>query len=295
VDRNNEVIRILSAFRLNGFEQLGLTFDATSDDVRTAFRKLSLLVHPDKCSHPQAKDAFEIVNAASKQLQDEDRRRELVHVLNLARGESASLLSVRSLPGCFSSLWIRHPGQAFDCWRRCQLHYDDPQQHMRKGRSLATSMALPTDRVDRNRHPRTYAQLLWLMQAHAGRGRRRGAQGPEKSGEERLSGAAGGGAARGRQGGRGGAVGEDARVPRGLEGQGARPTGEGGVAAAETHSTPQGKSLFFVQPRDLGITKSYCNRSQVAWPAGEGGVAAAEPIGAPEGECPASAVSMAWN
>ncbi len=87
VDRNNEVVRILSAFRLNGFEQLGLRFDCTPEDVRTAYRKLSLLVHPDKCSHPQAKDAFEIVNAASKQLQDEDRRRELVHVLNLARGE----------------------------------------------------------------------------------------------------------------------------------------------------------------------------------------------------------------
>lgn len=87
MDRNNEVLRIIGAFRLNGFEQLGLPFDATPEDIRKAYRKLSLLVHPDKCSHPQAKAAFEIVNAASKQLQDDDRRRELVHVLNLSRGE----------------------------------------------------------------------------------------------------------------------------------------------------------------------------------------------------------------
>jgi preprotein translocase subunit Sec63 len=90
VDRNNEVLRIIGAFRLNGFEQLGLPFDATPEDIRKAYRKLSLLVHPDKCSHPQAKAAFEIVNAASKQLQDDDRRRELVHVLNLSRGEQSS-------------------------------------------------------------------------------------------------------------------------------------------------------------------------------------------------------------
>ena len=89
MDRNNEVLRIIGAFRLNGFEQLGLPFDATPEDIRKAYRKLSLLVHPDKCSHPQAKAAFEIVNSASKQLQDDDRRRELVHVLNLSRGERA--------------------------------------------------------------------------------------------------------------------------------------------------------------------------------------------------------------
>ena len=95
VDRNNEVLRIIGAFRLNGFEQLGLPFDATPEDIRKAYRKLSLLVHPDKCSHPQAKAAFEIVNAASKQLQDDDRRREIVHVLNLSRGEHLAAQQMR--------------------------------------------------------------------------------------------------------------------------------------------------------------------------------------------------------
>jgi DnaJ domain len=101
VDRNNEVLRIIGAFRLNGFEQLGLRFDATPEDIRKAYRKLSLLVHPDKCSHPQAKAAFEIVNAASKQLQDDDRRRELVHVLNLSRGgQHCRLASLQSSGSC---------------------------------------------------------------------------------------------------------------------------------------------------------------------------------------------------
>lgn len=32
--------------------------------------KLSLLVHPDKCSHPQAQEAFMALNKAFKDLQD---------------------------------------------------------------------------------------------------------------------------------------------------------------------------------------------------------------------------------
>ena len=53
VDRENEVMRIIGAFKLNPFEQLNLKFDATPNDVRRQYRKASLMVHPDKCSHEQ--------------------------------------------------------------------------------------------------------------------------------------------------------------------------------------------------------------------------------------------------
>ncbi|CAN4099042.1 unnamed protein product [Withania somnifera] len=58
VERDNEVIRILSCFKLNPFEYLNMSFDSSIDDVKKQYRKLSLLVHPDKCKHPQAKEAF---------------------------------------------------------------------------------------------------------------------------------------------------------------------------------------------------------------------------------------------
>ena len=87
VDRDNEVNRILGAFKLNPFEQLGLPFTATVEDVRRQYRKVSLMVHPDKCSHPRAQDAFEIVGQAQKELLEEDRMNELVYVINMARGE----------------------------------------------------------------------------------------------------------------------------------------------------------------------------------------------------------------
>ena len=51
--------RVLWAFKLNPYEKLNLRFDATIEDVKRQFRKLSLLVHPDKCKHPQASTAFE--------------------------------------------------------------------------------------------------------------------------------------------------------------------------------------------------------------------------------------------
>ena len=53
-----EVERILSCFKLNPYEHLNLTFEATEDDIKKQYRKLSLLVHPDKNAHPRAKDAF---------------------------------------------------------------------------------------------------------------------------------------------------------------------------------------------------------------------------------------------
>ncbi|EYU19852.1 hypothetical protein MIMGU_mgv11b014837mg [Erythranthe guttata] len=54
--------KILSCFKLNAFEYLNLPFDSSVDEVKRQYRKLSLLVHPDKCKHPQSKEAFGACN-----------------------------------------------------------------------------------------------------------------------------------------------------------------------------------------------------------------------------------------
>lgn len=87
VDRENEVNRILGAFKLNPFEQLGVKFTVTPEDVRRAYRKASLMVHPDKCKHARAKDAFEILGEAQKLLLDEERRENVLFLLAHARDE----------------------------------------------------------------------------------------------------------------------------------------------------------------------------------------------------------------
>ena len=54
--------------------------------------QVSLMVHPDKCSHPNAKEAFEMLNSANTALLSEERRREIIHVLNMAKGVCSSYL-----------------------------------------------------------------------------------------------------------------------------------------------------------------------------------------------------------
>jgi preprotein translocase subunit Sec63 len=51
--------RILYAFKLNPYEQLNLRFTATPEEIRKQYRKISLMVHPDKCKHEKASEAFE--------------------------------------------------------------------------------------------------------------------------------------------------------------------------------------------------------------------------------------------
>lgn len=85
VDRENQVNRILGAFKLNPFEALGLPFNSAPEDIRRQYRKVSLTVHPDKCTHPRAKDAFEIIGHAQKELLNEDKRKYLDFVLNIAK------------------------------------------------------------------------------------------------------------------------------------------------------------------------------------------------------------------
>ena len=85
-DRDAEVNRILGAFKLNPYEQLGVRFDADAAEVGRAYRKSSLLVHPDKCSHPRASDAFDLLGAASAALKDgAEGLEELRYFLDSAR------------------------------------------------------------------------------------------------------------------------------------------------------------------------------------------------------------------
>lgn len=85
VDRENEVMRVLGAFKLNPYEMLGLRFDVPPEEVPRAYRKVSLAVHPDKCGHPRANDAFDIIGHAQKELLDPEKKSRLDAVLAIAK------------------------------------------------------------------------------------------------------------------------------------------------------------------------------------------------------------------
>ncbi|KAK4369601.1 hypothetical protein RND71_013393 [Anisodus tanguticus] len=87
VERDNEVNRILSCFKLNPFDYLNLPFDSSIDEVKRQYRKLSLLVHPDKCKHPQAKEAFGALAKAQLLLLDPQERDYILNQVNAAKEE----------------------------------------------------------------------------------------------------------------------------------------------------------------------------------------------------------------
>jgi DnaJ family protein B protein 12 len=48
---------------------------ATEDELKKAYRKISLKLHPDKNRAPQASEAFKKVNAAYACLSDKEKRK----------------------------------------------------------------------------------------------------------------------------------------------------------------------------------------------------------------------------
>lgn len=85
VERDNEVNRVLACFKLNPYEHLNLAFDSGEDEVKRQYRKISLLIHPDKCHHPQAKEAFASLAKAQQLALDPEERGYLLSQFNVAR------------------------------------------------------------------------------------------------------------------------------------------------------------------------------------------------------------------
>jgi len=70
---------------MNPFEVLGLNHKVEREEVKSAYRKLSVKVHPDKHpNNPLAQSAFEIVKAASERLDEEERRQFCVRICSAA-------------------------------------------------------------------------------------------------------------------------------------------------------------------------------------------------------------------
>lgn len=63
-------------------------------ELKVLYRKKSLLVHPDKCKHPRAQEAFAALSKANTELQDEARR---AYLTSLADDARAAVMKERKL------------------------------------------------------------------------------------------------------------------------------------------------------------------------------------------------------
>jgi len=61
----------------NPYKVLGIDQDSSASDIKKRYWKLSLLIHPDKCSHVSAGAAFKALSFAASQLQDSSKRKEI--------------------------------------------------------------------------------------------------------------------------------------------------------------------------------------------------------------------------
>ncbi|KAH7160876.1 hypothetical protein EDB81DRAFT_644452 [Dactylonectria macrodidyma] len=84
-DKDAEIDRILKAFRLDAYAVLDLQPGVPESDIKVAYRKKSLLIHPDKTKNPQAPDAFDRLKKAQTELMDEKHRERLDEAIADAR------------------------------------------------------------------------------------------------------------------------------------------------------------------------------------------------------------------
>ncbi|KAJ3339840.1 hypothetical protein HDU93_007725 [Gonapodya sp. JEL0774] len=101
--QDSEVDRILQCSPLDPFQILELDVYSRAltehqmkfedrfpqeKDIKASYRKKSLLLHPDKCKHPETSKAFDALKKAEQQLCDVEKRRDLIVILDEAAREA---------------------------------------------------------------------------------------------------------------------------------------------------------------------------------------------------------------
>ncbi|CAL9068776.1 uncharacterized protein LOC135628019 isoform X1 [Musa acuminata AAA Group] len=96
-ERFEEVARIVGADVDKPYDILGVNWKMSSDNIKKRYWKLSLMVHPDKCSHPQAHQAFVLLNQAFNDLQDPDKRKNIDEKIKLKEEEEKMKVELQAL------------------------------------------------------------------------------------------------------------------------------------------------------------------------------------------------------
>ncbi|KAK6129596.1 hypothetical protein DH2020_036667 [Rehmannia glutinosa] len=96
-ERFEEITRIIGAEEDSPYDILGINHNMSAENMKKRYWKLSLMVHPDKCSHPQAQQAFVKLNKAFKDLQDPDKRKALDDKIKLKEEQDAFKAELKSM------------------------------------------------------------------------------------------------------------------------------------------------------------------------------------------------------
>eukprot|EP00922_Rhytidocystis_sp_ex-Travisia-forbesii_P035298 GHVS01052379.1.p1 GENE.GHVS01052379.1~~GHVS01052379.1.p1 ORF type:complete len:428 (+),score=144.66 GHVS01052379.1:54-1286(+) len=69
----------------NAFQALLLAPEAQEEEIKRQYKKISLLIHPDKCKNPKAHDAFQVITKAYEELQHPELRERYKQVVDDAK------------------------------------------------------------------------------------------------------------------------------------------------------------------------------------------------------------------
>lgn len=81
----SQVERLTSKSFTSAYEVLLLGHDADEKSIRNQYRKLSALVHPDKCKHAKANEAFHILKKALDDLMDPNYQDKYTEIMPTAK------------------------------------------------------------------------------------------------------------------------------------------------------------------------------------------------------------------
>ncbi|KAL9245490.1 hypothetical protein vseg_019136 [Gypsophila vaccaria] len=111
-ERFEEVTRIMGVESNSPYDIVGVNHKMAAENLKKKYWKLSLMVHPDKCSHPQAHQAFITLNKAFKDLQDPDKRKALDETIKKKEEEEEMKAELRSMRE--AALWRRSQGLSME-------------------------------------------------------------------------------------------------------------------------------------------------------------------------------------
>ena len=80
-----EIDRLTNEKFYNPYDVLQLDAAATEEEIKKQYKTFAMILHPDKCKDPRAKDAWHAVEQAHKTLCDPDKRKVYLRIMHEAR------------------------------------------------------------------------------------------------------------------------------------------------------------------------------------------------------------------
>ncbi|KAF7312423.1 J domain-containing protein [Mycena indigotica] len=141
LQREIEVERILKAFKLNPYDVLDIDESSTPEELKKRYKQLSLFIHPDKCHHARAPEAFDTLKKAESELSDETKRQNLDAIVTEAR---AAVLKAHGLPATTNiatSLDVRQMDPPFKVQMRAKSKELLIEEELRRRKAIKMNLA----------------------------------------------------------------------------------------------------------------------------------------------------------